>query len=42
MSREQAMDKITTYMGGRAAEETVLDTITSGANNDIIWSESFI
>lgn len=35
MSREQAMDKIATYMGGRAAEEIILDTVTSGASNDI-------
>ena len=35
MSKEQALDKITTYMGGRAAEEVIFDTITSGASNDI-------
>jgi len=35
MSREQALDKIATYMGGRAAEELVFNTITSGASNDI-------
>ncbi len=35
MTKEQALDKITTYMGGRAAEELVFDTITSGASNDI-------
>jgi len=35
VSKEQAMDKITTFMGGRAAEEVALNTITSGASNDI-------
>lgn len=35
MSKEQALDKITTYMGGRAAEELALNTVTSGASNDI-------
>ena len=35
MSKEQALDKITTYMGGRAAEEIIFQRITSGASNDI-------
>ncbi|WP_251550578.1 ATP-dependent zinc metalloprotease FtsH [Neobacillus muris] len=35
MTKEQALDKITTYMGGRAAEEIINKTITSGASNDI-------
>lgn len=35
LTRNAALDKITTYMGGRAAEEVVLNTITSGASNDI-------
>lgn len=35
LTKEQAMDKITTFMGGRAAEEIVFQTITSGAANDI-------
>lgn len=35
MTREQALDKITTYMGGRAAEEIVFNTVTTGAANDI-------
>ena len=35
MSKEQALDKITTFMGGRAAEEVIFDRITSGASNDI-------
>lgn len=35
MSREEAMDKITTFTGGRAAEELIFHTSTSGASNDI-------
>lgn len=35
MTKEQILDKITTLMGGRAAEELVFNTITSGAANDI-------
>src|SRR5690606_31052403 len=35
MSKEQALAKITTLMGGRAAEEIVFNTITSGAANNI-------
>lgn len=35
LSKEQALEKITTYMGGRAAEELVFNRITSGAANDI-------
>ncbi|WP_186575813.1 ATP-dependent zinc metalloprotease FtsH [Aquibacillus kalidii] len=35
LSKEQALDKITTYMGGRAAEELIFNRITSGAANDI-------
>lgn len=35
MSKEQAIEKITTFMGGRSAEEIILNTITSGAANDI-------
>ncbi len=35
LSREQALDKIATLMGGRAAEEIVFSTVTSGASNDI-------
>jgi cell division protease FtsH len=35
MSKEQALDKISTFMGGRAAEELVFKTVTSGASNDI-------
>lgn len=35
MTREEAMNKITTFTGGRAAEELVFGTCTSGAANDI-------
>lgn len=35
MTKEQALDKITTFMGGRAAEEIIFNTVTSGASNDI-------
>jgi len=35
LSKEQAFAKIVTYTGGRAAEELVFNSITSGAANDI-------
>ena len=35
MTREQLLDKITTYCGGRAAEALVFGRVTSGASNDI-------
>ena len=35
MSKEEALAKITTYTGGRAAEELIFGTSTSGASNDI-------
>lgn len=35
MNKNQILDKITTYMGGRAAEEIIFNSITSGASNDI-------
>ena len=35
MSREDAMIQLTTLTGGRAAEEIVFGTVTSGASNDI-------
>ena len=35
MSKEEALERITTYMGGRAAEEIALNTVTTGASNDI-------
>jgi cell division protease FtsH len=36
LSKEQVLDKISTFMGGRAAEELAIGSITSGAANDII------
>lgn len=35
MSREEAFNKITTFTGGRAAEELKFQSITTGASNDI-------
>lgn len=35
LSKEEALNKIATYTGGRAAEELVFGTFTSGASNDI-------
>jgi cell division protease FtsH len=35
LSKEQALDKISVLMGGRAAEQLVFGTITTGASNDI-------
>jgi cell division protease FtsH len=35
LSREQALDKIAVLMGGRASEQLVFGTITTGAANDI-------
>lgn len=35
MSKDEALDRITTLLGGRSAEEIALGTITSGAANDI-------
>lgn len=35
LSKEEALAKITTYTGGRAAEELIFGSITSGASNDI-------
>lgn len=35
MSKEDAFNKITTYTGGRAAEEIIFNIVTSGASNDI-------
>lgn len=34
LSKEQALNQITTFMGGRAAEELIFNSITSGASND--------
>jgi cell division protease FtsH len=35
MSKEEIENKIATYTGGRAAEEIVLGSVTTGASNDI-------
>lgn len=35
MSKEEILDKIATYTGGRAAEELIFNSITTGASNDI-------
>ena len=35
MTKDQAIDRITTYTGGRAAEEVIFKVKTSGASNDI-------
>ncbi len=35
MTKEEAFNKIATYTGGRAAEELIFSTYTSGASNDI-------
>ena len=35
MSKEEAFNKITTFTGGRAAEEIIFNLSTSGASNDI-------
>lgn len=35
MSKEEIFNKIVTFTGGRAAEEIVFNSITSGASNDI-------
>lgn len=34
LTKEQALNKIATLMGGRAAEELIFNSITSGASND--------
>ncbi|HCO49213.1 MAG TPA: cell division protein FtsH, partial [Spirochaetaceae bacterium] len=35
LTKEQALDKVATLMGGRAAEQIMFGTVTSGAANDI-------
>ena len=35
MSQEELENKIATYTGGRAAEELVFHSVTTGASNDI-------
>lgn len=35
MSKDEALNKIATFTGGRAAEELIFNSITTGASNDI-------
>lgn len=35
MTKDELLTRITTFMGGRAAEEIVFDSVTTGASNDI-------
>ena len=35
MSKEKIENKIATYTGGRAAEELIFGSVTTGASNDI-------
>ena len=35
MSKDELLNKIATYTGGRAAEELVFHSVTTGASNDI-------
>ena len=35
MSKEELVNKIATLTGGRGAEKLILDSITTGASNDI-------
>jgi len=35
MSRDEMLNRIATLTGGRAAEEVILKTVTTGASNDI-------
>ena len=35
MTKEEILDKIATFTGGRAAEELIFHSITTGASNDI-------
>ena len=35
LSKENMFNRIVTLTGGRAAEETVMNTVTTGASNDI-------
>ncbi len=35
LSKDEALNKIATYTGGRSAEELIFNTVTSGASNDI-------
>lgn len=38
LSKEEALNKIATYTGGRVAEEIIFNSITTGASNDIEMS----
>jgi cell division protease FtsH len=40
LSKEEAFNKIATFTGGRAAEEVVFNTFTTGASNDIAQATS--
>jgi len=35
MSKDELLARLVTFLGGRAAEEIVFDTVTTGASNDI-------
>lgn len=35
MTKEEILNKIATFTGGRAAEELIFHSITTGASNDI-------
>ena len=35
MTKDELMARLVTLLGGRAAEEIVFDTVTTGASNDI-------
>lgn len=35
MTKDELMTRLVTLLGGRAAEEVVFDTVTTGASNDI-------
>ena len=35
MSKDEILTRITTLFGGRAAEQIVFDSVTTGASNDI-------
>ena len=41
MSKEEALNKIATFTGGRAAEELIFGEITTGASNDIEQATKF-
>ena len=35
LTKDEALNKIATFTGGRAAEELIFHSVTSGASNDI-------